>query len=83
MKKSTLALTALPVLRSTAVAIISVSPNFIWTCVYFEFQILLLLCSLFSDYKPECDIGLDPDPQAEPRPGEVCRTAEHRGLRQT
>ena len=31
VKKSTLALTALPVLRSTAVAIISVSPNFIWT----------------------------------------------------
>ena len=31
VKKSTLALTALPVLRSTAVAMISVSPNFIWT----------------------------------------------------
>ena len=31
VKKSTLALTALPVLKSTAVAMISVSPNFIWT----------------------------------------------------
>ena len=49
VKKSTLALTALPVLRSTAVAIISVSPNFIWTWVHFEFQILLLLCNLVSD----------------------------------
>ena len=32
VKKSTLALTALPELRSTAVAMISVSPNFISTC---------------------------------------------------
>ena len=33
--------------------------------------------------KPECDNGLDPDPQTAPRPGEVCHTAEHWSLRRT
>ena len=82
MKKSTLALTALPVLRSTAVAMISVSPNFIWTCAMCNGNVQGNLYLKISEPrsvndKPECDNGLDPDPQTAPRPGEVCRTAEH------
>ena len=86
MKKSTLALTALPVLRSTAVAMISVSPNFIWTCAVCNANIQGKMYykenfRVVNNYKPECDNGLDPDPQTAPHPDEVCHTAEHWSLR--